>query len=346
VASILIAAIVGGGVATGVTLGILRLQSRTNPQSVDLGSRVTVTEDNAIATVAQKAAPAVVSVTAQGRSAGLASGFLVTSDGYIVTNVAAIANAAGLSVLVTGDARRHDARIVDYDCETGVAVLKVDQVSNEPTLAFGDSAGLKIGQNVVAVGGPLGDRVSRGVVGSLHRALLLDGSATAGAQVTDVIQTDSRLAPDVSGGPLLNLGGQVVGVTAAGASGGQPVSYALSASFIRPEVEQIVQSGQLVVPTLGIQTSEVTAEEAALRGGTAGALVVVVRAGEPAEVAGLKQGDVITALDDVKLDAAHPLGEVLRTLYRPAQRVNVTYSRGGTSDQKQVTLAGEHPRCQ
>jgi S1-C subfamily serine protease len=206
--------------------------------------------------------------------------------------------------------------------------------------------GLKLGQNVVAVGGPLGDRVRRGIVSSLHRTLLLDAQGAGTGQVTDVIRTDSSVDPDISGGPLLNVGGQVVGVTGAGTSGGQPVSYGLSASMIRPEVEQIVQSGQLVVPSLGVQTSELTPEETSLHGGTAGSQIVLVRAGEPADMAGLKQGDMITALDDVKLDAAHPLGEVLRTLYRPGQRVNVTYTRGGTSDQKQVTLIGEHPRCQ
>src|SRR5438876_3630487 len=117
-------------VAAGVTLAVLRFQARTNTQQVNLRNGVTLTQDSAIVQAAAKGRPAVVSVITQRQPAIVrGSGYLATTDGYIVTNVNVIADASGLTVLVPNDAKAHDARLVDYDCQTGVAVIKVDQVS-------------------------------------------------------------------------------------------------------------------------------------------------------------------------------------------------------------------------
>lgn len=348
VASVLVAAIVGGAVAAGVTAAMLRLQSRTNPQKVDLSSGVTIREDDATMDVAQKAAPAVVSVVTDEASLSHGSGFLVTSDGYIVTNVGVVANAQALTVLISSDARRHDARLVDYDCATGVAVLKVDQVSNLPTLAFDSTSGLRPGQTVIVVGGTLNDRrgVSRGVISALHGMVTISTTYGSGsqAQLSDVIQTDAPIDAAVSGAPLLNVGGHVVGLTMA-EPGGRADGFALPAGNLQPEVEQIVQTGRLVVPSLGVQSTDVGVTTAAVRGGPAGARIAAVAAGGPAERAGLRVGDVVTQLDDQRLDDAHPLAQVLRARFKPDQRVTVGYSRGGSDGQVQLTLVGDHPAC-
>src|SRR5207237_7448218 len=161
--------------------------------------------------VAQKAEPAVVAIVSSDTATPRGSGFLVTSDGYIVTNLVVAANAKGLSALIPGDSRRHDARLVDYDCQTGIAVLKVDNVSSLPTLAFGDPTTLKVGENAVAVGGV--DGVTRGVISALHQVVAVPDPVGSGAsiQLADVIYTDTAVAPTDAGGPLLNVGGQVVG---------------------------------------------------------------------------------------------------------------------------------------
>src|SRR5215471_18243241 len=166
----LVAAVVGGAVAAGVTIFVMHQQSRTNPQGVSLGSNVTIKEEDATTTVARNAQPAVVSIVTDSASLTHGSGFLVTTDGYIVTNVGVVANAQTLAVLLSSDNKRHDARLVDYDCTTGVAVLKVDQVSNLPTLALDTSSSLAAGQTVIVVPGGLGGGhgVTRGVIGSLH----------------------------------------------------------------------------------------------------------------------------------------------------------------------------------
>jgi S1-C subfamily serine protease len=348
VAALLIAAIVGGAVGAGVTLGVIRLQGRAAQPAVDLGGALGSADDATAANVAQRSLPSVVSIVTRESNLSQGSGFLVSGDGFIVTNVGVVANAQTLAVLLNGDAHRHDARIVDFDCQTGVALLKVDQVANLPALPLGDSTGLRLGQNVVALGGAVADHrsVTRGVVSALHRTVSLnDVSGAAGPQLGNLIETDATIDASMSGGPLLNTGGQVVGVNMAGVSQSQPVVFALASSDLQPVVDQVQQTGQLLVASLAAQVVTVSTSEATLRGGTAGGRVVDVVAGGPAERAGIRAGDVIVQLDDQRLDDAHPLVQVLRSRFRPDQKVTVTYVRGGSTSQVQLTLRGEHPPC-
>lgn len=347
VASTLVAAIVSGAVAAGVTLGVLHLQARTNPQEVNLGSNVTVTEDSAAQQVATKALPAVVSVVTDENGRSFGSGFLITSDGYIVTSVGVVANSGTLTVVLAGDTHRHDARIVDFDCQTGMAVLKVEQVSGLPTLLFGDSSQLKVGQTVVALGGPFGNGsvFAKGAVNALHRTQSVAGAVPRGSGFySDAIETDAAIDSSSSGGPLVNLGGQVVGVAVASGAATAP-GFAISSNSVQTEVEQVVTTGQLVVADLGVESTDLSQEDAAIRGLPAGSLVTAVSSASPAEASGVKAGDVITQLDDNVVNAAHPLDQVLRVRYRPAQRPTVTYVRGGSTNQVEVTLKGGHPRC-
>jgi putative serine protease PepD len=342
VASVLVTALV----AAGVTLGILRLQSRTNPQQVNLRSGVTISEESAITQVAAKAKPAVVSVVTQSQPRiSRGSGYLVTSDGYIVTAVSVLAGASTMTVLLNRDATLHDARLVDYDCETGVAVLKIDQVSGLPTLAFADPTALVEGQVVVAVGGPLdGGAVSPGYVSTLHRSVTVtDPVALRSVEISDTIQTNAVIGSSTAGGPLLNVGGQVVAVAMQSqeSTGG----FGLNVADIQDDVQQILASGQVVVASLGATGTDLSQQAAALAGLPEGSQLVAVDKGGPAAAAGLRAGDVITQLDDVKLDAAHPLRLLMRSRFHPSQRVAVTYFRAGVSTQVQLTLAGQHPSC-
>lgn len=344
VASILVTALV----AAGVTLGILRLQSRTNPQQVNLQSGVTISEESAIIQVAARAKPAVVSVVTQEQpKVARGSGYLVTSDGYIVTTVSVIASARTMTVLLAGDAKLHDARLVDYDCQTGVAVLKIDQVIGLPTLAFADPTALVEGQVVVAVGGPFdGGVVSPGYVSALHRpTTVTDPVALRSVEISDTIQTSAAIGSGTEGGPVLNVGGQVVGLAmqAQGSSG--PSGFALNVADISDDVQQILATGQVVVPSLGATGTDLSQQAAALAGLPEGSQLVSVDKTGPAAAAGLQPGDVITQLNDVKLDAAHPLSLLLRTAFQPNERVTVTYFRAGSSTQVQLTLAGQHPTC-
>jgi putative serine protease PepD len=334
-------------VAAGVTFGVLRLQARTNTQSVDIRSGVTIAEDSAIVQAAARAKPAVVSVvTAQEPQLQAGSGYFVTSDGYIVTNVNVIAGAASITVLVSNDAKLHQARLVDYDCQTAVAVLKIDQVSGLPTLAFGDPSSVVSGQVLVAVAGPLqGGAVTRGIVSALHRdATIADPAAPdRNIQISDTIQTDATINSGTAGGPLLNVGGQVIGIAMPGATGEN--GYGLNTADVQDDVQQILANGQVTVASLGAATTDLGPEVAALRNLPEGSLVGSLTSGGPADAAGLRAGDIITQVDEVKIDAAHPLTLLLRSQFHAGQRVTLTYSRSGTSSQVQLTLSGQHPTC-
>src|SRR6185312_3136468 len=297
VAVVVAAAVVSGAVAYGV----LQLDSRNNPP---LRSGVTLTEDSAIVQAAARAKPAVVSVvTAGSPSFTSGSGYLATGDGYIVTNISVISKANTMTVLVPGDSKVHNGRLVDYDCQTGVAVIKIDQVSGLPTLAFADSSSLVQGQVVVAIAGPMGgSAVTRGIVSTLHRpATLADPAATGRSlEISDTIEVDPPVLPGANGAPLINVGGQVIGVVmTAQDTTGATTGFALNAADIQDDVQQILQTGQLVVPSLGVTSTDLLQQMAALTGLPEGSQLVTVDKGGPADVAGLKTGDVITQLDDV-----------------------------------------------
>jgi S1-C subfamily serine protease len=348
---ILLAAVAGlvvtALVAAGVTLAVLRTQSRTNNQQVNLQTGVTITEDSAIVAAATKARPAVVSVVTQHTPTLVTgSGYLATSDGFIVTNINVVAGANGMTVLIPGESKAHDARLVDYDCQTGVAVIKIDKVSGLPTLGFADPNALVQGQVIVAVGGPAaGGAVTPAYVSAMHRVTAVSDPVNLGhtLQFSDTIETSAVIDGGTSGGPLLNVGSQVVGI--AMESRTARAGFGLNVADIQDDVQQILQSGQVTVASLGATTTDITPEAAVLNGLPQGSQIVTADKGGPASRAGLQPGDVITQLDDVHLDAAHPLSLLLRSRFHASQRVTVTYVRAGASTQAELTLTAQHPTC-
>lgn len=336
-------------VAAGVTLAVLQLQSRTNPQEVNLRPGVTIIEDSAIVQAAARARPAVVSlVTQQQPAISRGSGYLATTDGYIVTSVNVIAGAGGMTVLIQGDDKAHEARLIDYDCQTGVAVVKIDKVNGLPTLAFADPTALVQGQRTVAVGGPFdGGSVTPGYVSAMHRVVSIPNpsSTTQTIELSDVIQTSAAIDPGTTGGPLLNVGAQVIGIAMQADSTAGGKGFALNVADVIDDVQQILQTGQVVVSSLGATSTDLSPEQSSLSGLPAGSQLVNVDKGGPAAAAGLQTGDVITQLDDVKLDPSHPLRLLLRSRFHPNQRVTVSYTRGSASTQTQLTLSGQHPTC-
>jgi putative serine protease PepD len=336
-------------VAASVTLAVLKLESRTNTQQVNLRSGVTISEDSAIVQAAARARPAVVSVvTHQPPNLTRGSGYLATSDGYIVTNITVIAGAGAMTVLVPADTNAHDARLIDYDCQTGVAVIKIDQVSGLPTLAFADPNALVQGQVIVAVSGPFeGGAVTPGYVSAMHRIASI-ANPTLGqraVELSDTIQTSAVIGAGTAGGPLLNVGGQVVGIAMQSQVSAGTNGFGLNVADVQDDVQQILQTGQVVVSSLGATGTDLSPELALLSGLPVGSQLVTLDQSGPAVAAGLQPGDVITQLDDVKLDAAHPLRLLLRSRFHPNQRVTVTYTRAGASTQTQLTLSGQHPTC-
>src|SRR4029077_7525256 len=184
-------------------------------------------------------------------------------------------------------------------------------------------------------------------VSAMHQLVSISNpsSAQLSLQLSDAILTSSVISAGTAGGPMLNVGGQVIGIAMQSQPSTQTNGFGLNVADVQDDVQQILQNGQVVVPSLGVTSTDLSPELASLSGLPMGSQLVSVDKGGPAASAGLQPGDVITQLDDVQLDAAHPLRLLLRSRFPPNQKVTVTYSRSGAWSQAQLTLTAEHPAC-
>ncbi len=254
---------------------------------------------------------------------GGGSGFIVSDDGYIVTNAHVVSDKDAKYTVLLNDESKHDATVVAADSTLDVAVLKID-ASDLSYLEFGDSDTVKVGQSVVAIGNALGqfrNTVSVGVISGLSRSITA-GSNGGSEQLSDVLQTDAAINPGNSGGPLLDLSGHVIGVNVATSSGGENISFSLPSNLVKSTVDSIRKNGRVVQAYLGVRYVVLDAEYAkannlsvnegalVIRGSDGKTLAVVP--GSPADKAGIEENDIITEVDGVKLDSVHPLATVLR----------------------------------
>jgi putative serine protease PepD len=276
---------------------------------------------------------------------GIGSGFIVRSDGYIVTNNHVVEGATQLQVIPRDQSKTYDARVVGTSPDDDIAVLKID-ATDLPTLSFADSSKIKVGQLAIAIGSPLGQQnsVTQGVVSALHRSLQVPDELNGGTEnILNAIQTDASINPGNSGGPLLNSAGQVMGVNFAleQAQAGPGLGFALDGNAAHDIANQLIQTGHVNRPYLGITYLQLDETAAATYGLKVGALVQSVTRGSPADRAGIKVRDVITSLNGQTIDDTHPLKDVLRQ-YHPGDQVSITLNRGGQEKTVSVTL-GNHP---
>ncbi len=272
------------------------------------------------------------------------SGVIVSTDGYIVTNNHVVEGAKDLSVILT-DGTPLAARLVSTDVFSDLAVLKVE--GQMPAVAvFGDSDALKPGETVIAIGSPLGEfrnTVTVGVVSALGRAL----DSGKGYFIEDLIQTDAAINQGNSGGPLVNLNGEVIGINTLIVRGGygsstvaEGLGFAIPSNTVRFVVAQIIEKGYFARPYLGIGWQSITpaiADRYRLPVEW-GAYVTQVVANSPADQAGLRRGDIILQIGDHPIDATHSYLNALFA-YRPGDRVTVKIWREGQVLEVQVTLS-------
>jgi serine protease Do len=232
---------------------------------------------------------------------GDGSGFLVSRDGYIITNNHVVAGASILEVTLS-DRRKFRARIIGTDSTTDVAVIKIDG-RDFPTIPFGDDESLRIGDWVVAVGNPLGldFTVTAGIISAKSRGSEVRLPNAGGLAVNDFLQTDAAINPGNSGGPLINLRGEVIGVNSAIASQTGFYSgygFAIPISLARAVMDQLIRDGRVQLPVIGIQVSEVDADDAGLAGLSriTGVKVQSVTENGPAAKAGIEPGDVVVSV--------------------------------------------------
>jgi putative serine protease PepD len=285
----------------------------------------------------------IVETSASGGGEG--TGVIIDSDGLVLTNNHVVAAAAGGgSLRVTfNDGTSHPATIVGRDPVTDLAVIKVSGVSGLTAATLGSSKDLDPGEQVVAIGSPLGlqGTVTSGIVSALDRPVRTGDatSAETASTVIDAIQTDAAINPGNSGGPLVNLKGEVVGINSAiatlGSTGSQSGSIGLGFSIpidqARAIARELIDTGTATHAQLGVSVQDA-------RDG--GAAVAVVQAGSAAEQIGLREGDVITHVGARQVEDADSLIAAIRS-YRPEDKVSITYTRDGSSQKVTATLGSD-----
>jgi putative serine protease PepD len=257
------------------------------------------------------------------------SGFVYDTNGDIVTNQHVVDGATSVSVAFWNGAK-YKARVVGSDASTDLAVVRVDAPSSLLVpLALGDSGTVQVGDGVVAIGSPFGlaETVTSGIVSALHREM----TSPNGFAIENSIQTDAAINHGNSGGPLLDLQGHVIGVTSqieSDSGGNDGVGFAIPSNTVRSVVTQLIASGKAEHAYLGV---------AAQTSPSGGAAVGTVRSGTPAAHAGLRRGDVITAVEGEKVSSIGDL-EAAIAGHKPGDTVSVTYERSGKKHTVRVTL--------
>ncbi len=307
-------------------------------------ARADVRASGRVAVIADQALPSVVTIQisgSDGQQVGTGSGFVIRPDGYIVTNnhVAAAGGDGETLTVVFSDGSTERAKIIGTDESYDLAVIKVDR-KHLPTLSFGDSDALEVGQPVIAVGAPLGltGSVTTGIVSALDRPV------TTGKSINDLsylnaVQTDAPINPGNSGGPLLALTGKVIGVNSAiyttgsrsgGEGGNIGLGFAIPSDQVRRTTDQLIKTGHADHPVIGVGVD--TAYEGS------GVRVRSVTDGGPADKAGIREGDVITRIDGRKVMSAESFIVALRSK-SPGDFVTLVIDSGG--EHRSVTVHTE-----
>lgn len=311
-----------------------------------------------IVDVVAKVRPAVVSIVTQSVSQsfffgdipqrGAGSGIIFTPDGYILTNNHVVDGAQNITVVLPisqafPEGASFPGNIVGADSLTDLAVIKVD-ANNLPTIPFGDSEKLQLGEWVVAIGNaedlPGGPTVTQGIVSALGRSITTADRITR----NELIQTDAAINPGNSGGPLVNMTGEVIGINSAILASAQNIGFAVSSATAVPVRDQLVKYGKVTWPWLGISGATLTTAIAAERGlsVTKGVLLDSVFRGSPADRAGLRRNDVIIAFGPDKTNTIEQLQKAIRKR-QVGDKADITYIRG--KDTQTVSIAlGEMPQ--
>jgi S1-C subfamily serine protease len=368
--SIVAASVLSAVLASGGTVMLLQSTGALTRQApgsssvgnVPTGGTIVIDDSSAVVNAAAKVSPAVVRITATGVSTdglggtlpetGIGSGVIYDPDGWILTNRHVVTTtgrtiAAELTVELK-DGREFKGTVYGIDTLTDLAIVKVDQ-TGLPTAPMGASADIKVGQLAIAIGSPLGtytSTVTTGIISATGRSVDID----AATRLTNLIQTDAAINPGNSGGPLLDATGAVIGINTAIERDSTGIGFAIPIDIARPIMSQALAGQELARPYIGIRFQQIDAKlqksknlpvsAGALIGpaqDSDGSMKPGITPGSPAEAAGLKEGDIVTKIETIAIDAEHPL-EADLTSYGPGQTVTLTILRGSETMQVKVTL--------
>ena len=321
--------------------------------------QLVVQESSAVIDVAKKVSPAVVSITtktvqpglfgfgqSQGEAAG--TGMIITSDGLILTNNHVISGSTGVTVF-TSDGKQYKGTVVAANATGDYAFVRIN-AKNLPTVSLGDSSAVQTGQKVVAIGNALGqfqNSVTEGIISGKGRPVqAADSGSSSVESLTDLFQTDAAINEGNSGGPLVNLDGQVIGINTAIAGNAQNIGFAIPINEIKNAISSVKSKGVIEQPFLGVRYIPITADfagannlpvsQGAYVAGSGNQLAVVP--GSPADKAGVKEGDIITKIDSQKLDDSHTLTGVI-SQKKVGDTVSLTILRDGKTITVKAKLA-------
>ncbi len=360
---VFLALIIGG---VGTTFSLLAYFKADTPitflNNGSDGNSVNFVEGS-IAEVANKVSPSVVSIvtsikqrtlfgTYNSEAAG--TGVIVSSDGYILTNKHVISGASKINVVLDDGTTYEGVKFVATDPLNDIAYLKINNVSNLPAATLGNSKTINVGQQVIAIGNALGqyhNTVTSGIISGLGRSITASDSSDSSnsEELTDMIQTDTAINHGNSGGPLVNAAGEVIGInTATGDSSSvENMGFAIPISSVKGMLAQLIEKGSAKRAYLGVSGIEITAEDAKNYDlpVSHGAYLYssrysAIRSGSPADKAGLKDKDIITAINGAKVGVHGSMTNLLGE-YKPGDTVQLTVIRGKEETAINVTL-GEY----
>jgi S1-C subfamily serine protease len=350
--SVVLSLLVGGGAGGAVGYWIVTTQPQSTSTTATGGVRgtISVEEDSATTDVVARTAPAVVSVVLtqdlskireqnpwndlffgfpfsqpqEGeQQVGAGTGFLVSSDGMIVTNKHVV-DAENVDITVVfNDGSEHKATVLGIDPFNDLAVIKIEG-KGLPVVELGDSDALTLGQTVIAIGNALGEfrnTVTKGVVSGINRTITAGDNRGASETIEEAIQTDAAINPGNSGGPLLNLAGQVVGINTAVSQQGQLVGFSIPVNVVKQVVESVQKYGKIVRPYLGVRYTIVNEEVKKANNLTVdyGALIIrgsatelAVVPGGPADKAGIEENDILLTFNGKKITQEDTLANYMR----------------------------------
>ena len=291
--------------------------------------------------------------TTQKEVIGSASGFLITTDGLVLTNKHVVSDSQAQYTVITNDDKEYPTTVLAQDPVRDVALIKIDgtpPAGGFPTLPLGDSDAISVGQTVVAIGDSLGElsnSVSRGIISGLKRNVSADSGQGDTERLTDIIQTDAAINPGNSGGPLLDVNGNVIGLNVAAAQGANNIGFALPINQVKRIIDQVERGVQISVPYLGVRyvvIDSIVQQEANLpfdygvlvtRGDTVTDLAVLP--GSPADIAGIVENDIILEINGEKITKDDQLTDIIAK-YKVGDQLTLKVWHKGQTKDVQVTL--------
>lgn len=353
--------LIGVGTAAGIIIADKVIPNASPSLSTTGDGNATVTEtESSIAAVAEKVAPSVVSIvtetssasyfggTTTGEAAG--TGIIVSKDGYVMTNNHVLQDATNVSIVDSTGELYEDVTIVGRDPLNDVAFLKINSDKTFTAATLGNSATVRTGQSVVAIGNALGqysNTVTSGIISGTGRTITAstDSTSNQSETLTDLVQTDASINPGNSGGPLVNLAGQVIGINTAIVEDSNGIGFAIPINATKGVLAEVLENGKVSRAYLGVNYLSITPDVAREYNLTvkSGAYVHAsgssnpIASGSPADKAGLQSSDIITKINNEAIGTGGSLSSILGE-YRPGDKITITYLRDGAERTSSTTL--------